>query len=438
MEALQKYIDSLPNSLPKAEQKKLLEEYKQTHSEEVRNILVEHNLMLVAFVVKDFYGHRLDQDDLMQIGTLALVRAIELYDSSRGTAFTTYAYAAIRGRILNELDGRNRTKDAIWQDWTSEGKIGKPQSEEVVDIFDVVSSGEDFVKEYAEREFFLKFLNNQGLSAEDKYILINSLGLFRDSIDNPKIISEKLGITEHAVEKRKRELLNGLRNYYITSGKIGVDAEFKAVINYVNSTNNEYHKEILEYVYGLNGKPKLKLKETAEVLGAPYVSVSQTFRRAVAKAAVRGNFKTVTDEEIESYLDLFGSEREKFVANHHYGFKGSEKLSGFEIAEKCGVREMTVYKILERLRDKVATMKLKEENGIRLDVSDVDEYYKNKASEAEKLIIESEFGFYGCKKMSREELSKVVGSSTNALSLRIIRLIKKIEDYKLTRSIERE
>lgn len=439
MDDFERYVKSLPKPLTKAEQKQLLLEYKMTRSEEIRNELIEHNLLLVAHVVKNYYGQRINIDDLMQIGTLGLIRAIERYDDSKGVLFTTYAYAAIKGKIINELNNKNRVMDAMWQEWNSVMAKGKSQEEKVVDVFDFVYDKEDdFVKNYAEREFFLNFLSDQGLSELDKFILINQLGLFGNTILNPDVIAAKFNVTEYAVEKRIRELLNQLRNYYITSGHSRVDEKLKAIAHYANTTSNTYHKVILEYAYGLNGKQVLKHKEIAELLGVTPGSISQALGKARAKAGVIDDKNGVTAEVIEKYLDVFGTDKERLVANYYYSFKGAERLGPKAISDKTGIKIDSVYAILQRLKRKVERQKLHAKDCTQLEFEDIDDFYKNKAAKVEKFIIEKHFGFYGNEKMSRAEIAQVLGCSTNALSYRIVRLLAKIEDYKVVKMAEDE
>jgi RNA polymerase sigma-B factor len=77
----------------------LLAEYAKTHSEEARNRVVEHYLYLAEFVSRKYVGRGVDYDDLYQISAMALVLAVERFDSSKGFAFSSFAMPTIIGEI---------------------------------------------------------------------------------------------------------------------------------------------------------------------------------------------------------------------------------------------------------------------------------------------------------------------------------------------------
>jgi RNA polymerase sporulation-specific sigma factor len=78
--------------------------------EEARNILIEHNLRLVAHIIKKFDGVGEDADDLISIGTIGLIKAINTFNTDRGTKLATYAARCIENEIL-----MTRSPGKMWQ-----------------------------------------------------------------------------------------------------------------------------------------------------------------------------------------------------------------------------------------------------------------------------------------------------------------------------------
>ena len=95
---------------------------------QARNLLIEHNLRLVAHVIKKYYASREDQDDLISIGTFGLIKAISTFDATKGARLATYASRCIENAILSQrnnqrLRWRNgcllRQNGACWREWES-------------------------------------------------------------------------------------------------------------------------------------------------------------------------------------------------------------------------------------------------------------------------------------------------------------------------------
>lgn len=70
-------------------------------SASARNELIEHNLRLVAHIVKKYYSNARDQEDLLSIGTIGLIKAVSTFDYSKGTRFATYASRCIENAIVS-------------------------------------------------------------------------------------------------------------------------------------------------------------------------------------------------------------------------------------------------------------------------------------------------------------------------------------------------
>ena len=95
---------------------------------EARNILIERNLRLVAHIMKKYYSQSADQEDLISIGTIGLIKGISTFDASKGARLATYAARCVENAILSQqnnqrLRWRNgcllRQNGACWREWES-------------------------------------------------------------------------------------------------------------------------------------------------------------------------------------------------------------------------------------------------------------------------------------------------------------------------------
>ena len=95
---------------------------------QARNLLIEHNLRLVAHVIKKYYASREDQDDLISIGTFGLIKAISSFNPEKGARLATYASRCIENAILSQRNKRRlrrrngcllRQNGACWREWES-------------------------------------------------------------------------------------------------------------------------------------------------------------------------------------------------------------------------------------------------------------------------------------------------------------------------------
>ena len=95
---------------------------------EARNILIERNLRLVAHIMKKYYSQSADQEDLISIGTIGLIKGISTFDASKGARLATYAARCVENAILSQRNNRRlrwrngcllRQNGACWREWES-------------------------------------------------------------------------------------------------------------------------------------------------------------------------------------------------------------------------------------------------------------------------------------------------------------------------------
>ena len=118
---------SFPKPLSAAEEREWLSRYAQGDPE-ARNVLIERNLRLVAHIIKKYYTQNADQEDLISIGTIGLIKGISSFDPSKGARLATYAARCIENAILSQQNNRRlrwrngcllRQNGAFWREWES-------------------------------------------------------------------------------------------------------------------------------------------------------------------------------------------------------------------------------------------------------------------------------------------------------------------------------
>ena len=118
---------SFPRPLSAAEEKAYLERF-AAGDLEARNVLIEHNLRLVAHIVKKYYTQSEEQDDLISIGTIGLIKGISTFKPEKGARLATYAARCVENAILSQRNNRRlrwwngcllRQNGACWREWES-------------------------------------------------------------------------------------------------------------------------------------------------------------------------------------------------------------------------------------------------------------------------------------------------------------------------------
>ncbi len=119
--------DSFPKPLSRAEEQEYLARWARGDVE-ARNLLVEHNLRLVAHIMKKYYAQTDDVDDLISIGTIGLIKGVNTYKPDKGVRLATYASRCIENAILSQRNNRRlrwrngcllMQNGACWREWES-------------------------------------------------------------------------------------------------------------------------------------------------------------------------------------------------------------------------------------------------------------------------------------------------------------------------------
>ncbi|MBP3706173.1 MAG: RNA polymerase sporulation sigma factor SigK, partial [Clostridia bacterium] len=177
-----------------------------------KNQLIEHNLRLVAHIVKKYYTTGCDQDDLISIGTIGLIKAISTFNSGKGIRLATYAARCIENEILMHF--RNLKKTA--QDVYISDPIDTDKDGNALTLIDVIADDKDIAEEIETKIKLdkLKVLLNGTLDRREKEIIDMRYGLNGQPELTQREIAKKLGISRSYVSRIEKATLEKLRRHF--------------------------------------------------------------------------------------------------------------------------------------------------------------------------------------------------------------------------------
>ena len=180
---------------------------------QARNKLIEHNLRLVAHIVKKFEKKNIDTDDLISIGTIGLIKGIDSFNPNKNIKITTYVARCVENEILMYFrSSKKSANDVSLNDYIVFDKDGNE-----VALLDVLADDKpdmftDIVKKTDIEDLFryIKILNER-----EKDILVKRYGLYGSKEYTQKEIAKYLGISRSYVSRiEKRALIKLLREFY--------------------------------------------------------------------------------------------------------------------------------------------------------------------------------------------------------------------------------
>ena len=174
--------------------------------EKAREILIERNLRLVAHIAGKYQSTENELDDLISIGTIGLIKAINSYDETKGSRIGTYAARCIDNELLMMLRGKKKVSKEV----SIYEPIGVDREGNEINLLDVIESEQTDVVEKMEMSRQLKLLNELFetlLTCREKEILIMRYGLFGKEEVTQREIGKKLGISRSYVSRIEKKAL---------------------------------------------------------------------------------------------------------------------------------------------------------------------------------------------------------------------------------------
>ena len=206
--SLQLSTGSFPKPLTREEEQRYLA-LSAAGDLEARNILIERNLRLVAHIMKKYYAMESDQEDLISIGTIGLIKGITTFDASKGARLATYAARCVENEILMHFRSQKKSaQDVSLSDFIETGADGAP-----LERMDVVSDDCDLLEQVATRESVrqLRRAVDDVLTEQEREVVALRYGLEGNVPLRQREVAEKTGISRSYVSRVEKRALEKLR-----------------------------------------------------------------------------------------------------------------------------------------------------------------------------------------------------------------------------------
>ncbi len=204
--------NAFPHPLNEQEEERCLR-LMQQGDEESRNLLIEHNLRLVAHIVKKFENTGEDSEDLISIGTIGLIKAIESYQPDKGTKLATYAARCIENEILMHLRSLKKTK----KDVSLHDPIGMDKEGNEITLIDVLGTEIDEVADKVQLKIEKSkiYQHLDILDKREQEVIRGRFGLENGDEKTQREIAKELGISRSYVSRiEKRALMKLFHEFY--------------------------------------------------------------------------------------------------------------------------------------------------------------------------------------------------------------------------------
>ncbi|CCQ93330.1 RNA polymerase sigma-28 factor [[Clostridium] ultunense Esp] len=203
--------NAFPQPLSEEEEEKALRLLEKGDME-ARNRLIEHNLRLVAHIVKKFDNTGEDSEDLISIGTIGLIKAIESYHPDKGTKLATYAARCVENEILMHLRSLKKSK----KDVSLHDPIGMDKEGNEITLIDILGTESDEVVDRVQFQIqkskIYQYLHV--LEDREKEVIISRFGLNDEREKTQREIAKELGISRSYVSRIEKRALMKLYNEF--------------------------------------------------------------------------------------------------------------------------------------------------------------------------------------------------------------------------------
>lgn len=199
--------DTLPAPLTQEEEREIIS--RLSESKEAKTILIEHNLRLVVYLAKKFESTGINVEDLISIGTIGLIKAVNTFKAEKNIKLATYASKCIENEILMHLRRVGKTKTEISLDeplnidWDGNELL----------LSDILGTEEDVVFRDMENEVDLHLLNEsiKKLNKREYMIMKLRFGLNNSNSFTQKEVADMLGISQSYISRLEKKILNRLK-----------------------------------------------------------------------------------------------------------------------------------------------------------------------------------------------------------------------------------
>ena len=204
-------MQSFPQPLSAAQEASYLRQY-QNGDMHARDILIERNLRLVAHIVKKYIHSGKETDELISIGIIGLVKAVNTYNFDKGSRLATYAARCIDYELLMLMRGdKKRSREVSLYDPIGTDKEGN----EITLLSIIEHNNEDVVEQLARKQSLQKLskIISEVLTPREYFVVIRRYGLFGHSESTQRELASRLNISRSYVSRIEKKALEKLRHH---------------------------------------------------------------------------------------------------------------------------------------------------------------------------------------------------------------------------------
>jgi len=208
-------VSSFPPPLPAEKEREYFRLAKKGDMK-ARELLIEHNLRLVAHIVKKYYSQGQNQEDLISIGTIGLIKAIDSFDPENGARFATYAGKCLQNEILMYFRAQKKcSQEVSIYDTIDVDKDGNPLT--YMDIVAVDDTIAEDIYQKISSSLAMKYIYH-ALEPRERQIIVLRYGLSNRPAITQREIAAKLGISRSYVSRLEKSALSKIQRYLIENG----------------------------------------------------------------------------------------------------------------------------------------------------------------------------------------------------------------------------
>ena len=233
-----KQSGSFPSALSAKEEKELLDKFKSGDIN-AKNKLIEHNLRLVAHIVKKYLSTNYEQDDMISIGTIGLIKAINTFDESKGIKLATYASKCIDNEILMYF----RSQKKVSQDISISEPIDADSEGNPLTLMDIICVDNKITENIEDKIMseqlynFIEEINDE----REKMIIVLRYGLYGSTPLTQKQIAKKLDISRSYVSRIEKRVIENLRTkFYEKKKSCRISTAHQQATNYLRKRTTRF------------------------------------------------------------------------------------------------------------------------------------------------------------------------------------------------------
>lgn len=205
-------MKSFPQPLTASEERYYMQKYTEGDLE-AKHVLIERNLRLVAHIVKKYQSLEEDNEDLLSIGTIGLIKAVVTFNPDKNVRLGTYAARCIENEILMYLRSKKKSSKEV----SLYEPIGTDREGNEIQLFDIIETDEDDAhrKVALKDDIRLLYEKVEGeLSQRERLVLKMRYGLYNEEEYTQREIARRLGISRSYVSRIEKSAIEKLRGYF--------------------------------------------------------------------------------------------------------------------------------------------------------------------------------------------------------------------------------